>query len=575
MKADKKNGGVFLILIFFVCSLLYILVKRDNLYLQIHDYLDSGIAHYKMIKDSHLFWTFSSSVPYLGGLDRNYFFSELKVFSWIYMIFPCFPAIIIGWYCKISIAIAGFYYLGKIIFGNDENGSVYLIAGLIYGITPTQPINSFGFASLPFLLAVMILLKRKFEVKYLVFMFFYPLFSDFVFFGLFICGFTLVFFFIDWINEKKPGWRFIGAIIALSAGFIITEWRLFYTFLVADGETIRDSFVSNDISVLQCLKDFVWVFLFGQYHSASLHLFPVLPVCLIYFFILNIGYVKKKKAGYIFKDPFNPVMLLQVFNCAIYAINETHWFKTLIATIIPPLKGFSFARTLWLCPFLWYLAFMMVLCRVKWKSKTVKYSICLMSFVFVCLFPSKYNHISTNVFSLVGDVLGNEIVEQVFHKKNDKLTYGEFYSEKLFDRIKEDIDYNGEWAIAYGMHPAVLEYNDISTLDGYVSFYSADYKSTFREMIEPELEKDEKNREYFDNWGGRAYVFSKDVGYDAVRDLQINEAALLINPEVFSKMGGKYVFSRVRVSNHENLGMEEIGMYSDDSSPYSIWVYAR
>ena len=68
-------------------------------------------------------------------------------------------------------------------------------------------------------------------------------------------------------------------------------------------------------------------------------------------------------------------------------------------------------------------------------------------------------------------------------KESNDLSYGEFYSEELFAKAKEDIGYNGEWSAAYGFHPAILEYNGISTLDGYLGFYSQDYKDRFRKVI--------------------------------------------------------------------------------------------
>ena len=78
----------------------------------------------------------------------------------------------------------------------------------------------------------------------------------------------------------------------------------------------------------------------------------------------------------------------------------------------------------------------------------------------------------------------------------------------MFEEIKEEIEYDGEWSVAYGMHPAVLQYNGIATLDGYLGFYEQEYKEAFRKVIAPALESNEWSRAYFDDWGARAYVFS-------------------------------------------------------------------
>ena len=74
--------------------------------------------------------------------------------------------------------------------------------------------------------------------------------------------------------------------------------------------------------------------------------------------------------------------------------------------------------------------------------------------------------------------------------------------------MKEDIGYEGEWSAAYGFHPAVLEYNGIATLDGYLGFYPQSYKEDFRRIIAPALERVEASRAYYDDWGARAYLYS-------------------------------------------------------------------
>ena len=115
--------------------------------------------------------------------------------------------------------------------------------------------------------------------------------------------------------------------------------------------------------------------------------------------------------------------------------------------------------------------------------------------------------------------------------------------------------------------------NRIATLDGYLSKYPAEYKAEFRKLIAPELETDEVKTIYFDNWGGRAYVFSDEFEYNPYRIMTVKEADMKIDPQVFTEMGGEYVFSRVLIKNADDLGIEEIGVYTDDESPYTVYVY--
>lgn len=145
----------------------------------------------------------------------------------------------------------------------------------------------------------------------------------------------------------------------------------------------------------------------------------------------------------------------------------------------------------------------------------------------------------------------------------------------LFDAIKEDINYNGEYSVAYGYHPAVLTYNGISTLDGCLSHYYQSYKEAFREVIAPALEESDVAREYFDEWGGRAYIFSPTTEsvWLPERTKTVADNRLVIGTDAFKALGGKYVFSRIKIDNADIIGLKLINSYTEDSSPYTIWEY--
>ncbi len=560
MKVKNKiidNWAMFIAALFIVITMIYIVIKGDGIYLQIHDYLDGYAAVFKMFKDNRSFWTFGTELPFLGGVDRDLMLSDLKVYSWIHMIFPTFPAIVIGWYLKILMSIAGFVFLGKTIYGHAKDINIFIICGLIYGILPTYPPTPLGFASLPFLLAVLIRSHRNFEWKYILVLLVYPIFSDLSFFGIFICGYLSIFLVAYSISARKIAWRSILALIALSVGYIATEWRLFYAILFSNEDSLKASGMIGYKGWGEASKDILDAFFFGQYHSGSQHTVIILPICFIYFIYMNRNYIKGRSWKKVCLDPFNWLMVWQGFNCMIYGLDNIKVIKDIIALIFPPLKGFSFARTLWFSPFIWYFAFMMILCRLDLK-KVVKFVLCSVAFIVACLYPSTYNHIRPNCIGA---------------KTLDHLSYGEFYSTDLFDKIKNDIGYSGEWSIAFGMHPSIIEYNGIASLDGYMSYYPKKYKEKFRTLIEPELKVDPVNREYFDSWGGRAYIFSKDITYAPDRDIEPKKADMLIDPDVFCEMGGKYVFSRVEILNAEILGLNERGVYRGKGSPYTIYVY--
>ena len=125
------------------------------------------------------------------------------------------------------------------------------------------------------------------------------------------------------------------------------------------------------------------------------------------------------------------------------------------------------------------------------------------------------------------------------------------------------------------MHPAVLQYNGIATLDGYLGLYSQEYKEQFRKLIAPALEKSTEFQSTFDHSGIRAYIYSGsgENTYVPLKELKIKDSRLYMNGEVFRQMGGTYIFSRIKINNEGELGVNLIQSFTNASSPYRIYVY--
>ena len=363
--------------------------------------------------------------------------------------------------------------------------------------------------------------------------------------------------------------------MALSAGsFLLTDYRLVYYAFFSGEELQRSQLNSAGISIVEALQTAGNAFVNGQTHSEALQKYLVLPVCLISFLVINIDYLRRKKWKGIFLDPFNWLMGWGAFNALVYGFDTSTLLRKTVEIVFPQLNGFSFARTLWFSPFVFYFAFCMILCRLcmvcnaKLWQKSMAYLLCFACIGIICIMPQGYCNLRLNLSAFVKSIImpGNV---------REELTYQEFYAERLFADAKKQIGYDGEYSIAFGMQPAVLQYNGIATLDGYSTSYTQEYKEEFRKLIAPFLEIDAGYRSYYDDWGGRAYVFSSTAAFDAMRTMRCTEAELIIDPEVFRQMGGKYVFSRVKVSNAEALGFDLMGVFTHEETPYEIYVYSN
>ena len=395
--------------------------------------------------------------------------------------------------------------------------------------------------------------------------------SYFSYHGFFILSYMVVAVIILWIRDKRfPKSTFVSIVI-LSLGYILFEYRLFKEMLFTDTVTIRTTMDHGDISFGQAMLTALSEFANASFHSEDSHTYIVLGVVLIAIVIINALYIKKKQADRIMKDPINLVMLWIIFNVLIFGLYQYAPFRHLFEMLVPPLTGFEFARTAYFNTFLWYAELLLVCVRMydygKKNIRTLANVIVTLAVLIVMFVPQVYNDFYYTCY--------NQAFKIIKHRDTTYVNYNEFYSTKLFDKIIDDIDYNGEWSAAYGMHPAVLNYNGIATVDGYLGMYAQEYKDKWTSIIAPALEGSPSLKSYFEGWGARVSLYSgsDENTYAPLRNLEVTDKRLIVNLDELKSLDCKYIFSRIEFSNADELGIKLVGTYSDDSSPYTIYVY--
>ena len=559
-----------LVIVFLLIEAVFLLVLGENIYVSMHDNLDLHVADYHILSQTKTFFSHNALLPLLDGISRDYFASEFSLYSMLYILFPTCTAYVIGYLLKTVIAVVSSVLLAKDILKDkyEKYAAIVVLCSFAYGILPLYPTFSFPFVSLPLVILLLRKIYREPKLTSYILLFLYPLLSYFTFFGIFIFGYLLLSIIILWIKDKKLSLPLLLALLVLSLGFVACEYRLFGVMFFDSTPTIRETMVQGSFSFREILDAIGETFTIGVFHADAVHTLFILPICIIYFFYLNYRYTKEKKYKEMRTDIFNLTIAFILFNCIIYALYFQENIRTLIETLIPPLKGFQFTRTVFFNPFLWYLALFIIAKRLFDKQRQkAAYIIIFMSIAVILLTGSKYNDLYNTAFNYA-----YRIIKQ---KPSNSLTYKEFYSEDLMQNIMEDIEYSGEKSVAYGMHPAVLEYSGIYTLDGCLSYYSQEYKDKFRDIIAPSLDRVESFREYYDDWGARAYLFAgvDENVYEPVRDLNISDRNLYIDADAFRAMEGKYIFSRLEILNAEELKLHLEGTYTDVSSPYTIYLY--
>ena len=100
------------------------------------------------------------------------------------------------------------------------------------------------------------------------------------------------------------------------------------------------------------------------------------------------------------------------------------------------------------------------------------------------------------------------------------------------------------------------------------------YKKQFREIIAPELKKNEILRRYFDEWGSRAYVFSDEIGQNYLRKKNdVYPININLNTSKLYEMGGRYIFSSYKIKNYIENNLQMLKIFSDNKSVWKIYLY--
>lgn len=570
-KIIHKNyaAGYYIIALYIITICMYTTIFRNQVYIPMHDCLDNNIAQYKLLHDTHSFFSQNAILPFLGGINRDYLPSELKVYSWAYIFFEPYVALVLYYILRVIISVVGSIFLGKRLLGREfkKYENIILLCALLYSQLPVSPIWDIAFSIYPLLCATIHKILRENWKRGYILTFFIPFFSELAHFGIFVLGYILIFWVYCLIRRKKKFYCLLIIMATMSFGYIISEYRMFRLKLFSDEISLREvSYVNTLLTegLNALINNFRIAFVDGQYHSATMHSYVVLPLCQVVFPYVVIRTIIGRKAEK-FDNYVIVCMGLISLNSMFYALSYNLKFANFIERHIILLKGIDLDRIIRLNAFLWYFLFAVIVIYMAMKNQRIISYILIVAVGYsIVNNPTIYDTLRVNIVSFKS--------RYIYHT-TPAMSYDEVYSVKLFDKIKESIGYDGEWSIAFGIHPAILTYNGISTLDGYHSWYSQDYKEKFRQIIAPELEIDQHNREYFDNWGGRAYIFSNEATFEPVRTMNVSEAPMLIDPSAFERMGGKWVFSRIPITNSIELNMNLIGTYTEPSSLYEIYVY--
>lgn len=555
LKRNNKKEQILIIssllAITFFVSPLFIL--GDNAHIRVHDNLDSNLAWYKVLAESgQITGSVNAVIPQIinGNLSRNAFGTEYSLIVWLYALFPTMFAYAISQTITRFTAFFGMYLLLKTHFLKDQKWmAINIGTALAFSFTPFWPSGMLSTLGMPLALWAFLNIRNgdKSWKNYLV-LSVLPFYSSIVLGFFFFLSAMGIFWISDLIRGKGWNIRFLLSIAYMTLMFLLVEYRLVYSLLFDDDPNSRDEYFHARLSVARSIRLTYKNFVYGHHHAATIHTFIILPVMLIALLIILMQKRWKQEKAFMF------LFLLNFLLSAWYAF----WFYKGWLPLTERfhfLDTFNFARYHFLRPLIIYLLFAM--------------SIKIISSYF-------NNWRSLGLILVIAQILIVSFCNEEILFRN-KPTVKEFYAVEQFNNIKEYIGIpQDEYRVAsIGIHPAIAQYNGFYTLDTYNNFYPLSYKYQFREIIEKELAKNKTIRTYFDEWGGRCYIFSAELGkhYMFKKNSKKRLKKLELNIEPFKEMGGKYLFSAVPIDNasENNLRLEKT--FESKNSAWKIYLY--
>ncbi|MBP3972730.1 hypothetical protein KAF80_27885 [Bacillus sp. WL1] len=554
LNQNQKERTLFVfatIILILYLSPLFIL--GENAHIRIHDNLDSNLSWYKVLTCSgEIQGPINGTIPQVinNQLSRNAFSSEFSGIVWLYALFPNMVAYVLSQTITRVIAFIGMYVLLKHHFLPKEEWTVISIGvSLAFALTPFWPSGMLSTLGMPLALwAFLNIRKREKLWKNYFVLTLIPLYSSIVLGFFFFLSSIGILWLVDLVVKKEWNFRFLFSIIYMTLIYMIVEYRLVTSFFLSTAPNSRDEYFHARLSLWRSLRLTVKNFLLGHTHVMTVHTFVILPTILIaLYFIITTKRWKQEKV-FIFLFWFNIVL----------SIWYAFWFYKgwlPLTKRFHILDTFNFARYHFLRPLVIYVLFALGL-KVLWLQRKV------------------WRHAATS-FIIAQIILLCFYNEEIVYQ--NKPSVKEFFAEKQFKEIKEYIGLPLEqYRIAnIGLHPAIAQYNGFYTLDTYNNFYPLSYKYEFRKIIEKELAKNKTIRTYFDEWGGRCYIFTDELGkhYMFKKNSKKRLKNVELNIDHFKKMGGRYIFSAVPIENavKNNLSLEKI--FISKTSAWKIHLY--
>ncbi|MDR2207309.1 MAG: DUF6044 family protein [Flavobacteriaceae bacterium] len=557
---DKDKNVLILSFLFLLMLSSPLLLLGGNVPYEVWDNLDSNVVWRKLMIDNHMIFADSFAVipQIMSGIPRISLSSELNLFVLLAKIFPPTVSLGVNRFLQIMVGFWGMYLLCRKYIIIKHNALLSAVVAILFAVLPFWSSGCLSIAMQPMVLYSFLKIRDKnHNHRDWAVMCVYPFVSSFIVFGFFFYCFLFAIFCMDWYKKKTLNRNLFLALAVLSILSLITQYReILYVF--ADNgfvshrtESTREIAMLTSLpAVINQIKSFL---IFGQGHVPSNH-YLILWFCVLFMMINSImtRKINRKAMAVLF------IIISISLYCGIMKWQPVH------STIynIPLFNLFNIERFYTLFPILWFILLAYTFNEIPKNKFTVA--------VFALFFLVQLRYSRKHDFTFNG--LWNRYVYGV--KNASTLSFNEYYSEDLFDKVKKETGKQTDTyrVAALGLHPALLQYNGFYTIDGYCGNYDVKYKHLFGTVIRGELNKNKELQTYFDKWGNRCYLFDDEIGrLGRYKTRKTKTASLDVDYDLLKqKLNCQYIVSAVEIENlGEHLKLQKVF----ENNVYKIYLY--
>lgn len=527
-------------------------ILGEDAHIRVHDNLDSNLAWYKVLEESgQIFGPIDANIPQIinGELSRNAYGTEFSGIVLLHKLFSPMLAYALSLTITRVFAFLGMYLLLRKHFLKDEKWAILSIgAALTFALTPVWPSGMLSTLGMPLALWALLNIRNGGKSRWnWITLTLLPLYSSLVLGFFFFLSAMGLFWLVDLIRGKV-NWRFLLTIVYMTFVYLGVEYRLVGSMLLGSEATSRDEYFHARLSLWRVIRLTFKNYLLGHTHVNTVHTLVIVPITFIGLYLVMIKKLWRHEKTFIFFMVFN-------FSLSLW---YAFWFYKgwlPLTETFHILDTFNFARYHFLRPIVIYVLFGLSL-KIIWENGRIWRQIAIIAIVAQIAVLIPFN-------------------EEIYYRKQP--SFKQFFAVEQFTEIQQ---YIGQPIESYrvasiGIHPAIAQYNGFYTLDTYNNFYPLTYKHSFRKIIAKELEKNKKIKEYFDEWGGRCYIFTAELGkhYMFKKSSKKTLKNLELNIDHFKKMGGKYIFSAIPIENAKENRLKLEKLFTSKESAWNIYLY--